>query len=241
MTPYYEQAGIVIYHGDCLDVLPHLGLLVLPSVLVTDPPYTAAGGSSNGRNGDADSQFFAFWIKAVAAQIRRAMHPEARGFVFADWRTINLIAAAFREPGERVRANLWECKQALVWDREGIGMGAPFRNSFEMIAVVAGPDGNFDHLPKNIPTVIRHRWPYGASEFHGAEKPVDLCDRLIRWANPADVPGRILLDPFIGSGSTLVAAKRLGHPAIGIELEERNCEIAAKRLSQGALPLEMGA
>lgn len=240
MRPYYQDAACTIYHGDCLDVLPHLG--VQPSVLVTDPPYTAAGGSTNGRSGDADTQFFAFWLKSVAASIRKAMQPETRGFVFADWRTINLIAAAFREPGEHVKANLWECKQALVWDREGIGMGAPFRNSFEMIAVVAGPDGRFDHLPKNIPTVIRHRWPYGASKFHGAEKPVDLVARLLGWANPPNVlPHRIVLDPFIGSGTTLVAAKQLGMPAIGIELEERNCEIAAKRLAQGALPLEFSA
>jgi hypothetical protein len=238
MTPYYQQDGITIYHGDCLDVLPRLS--VLPSVLITDPPYTATGGSTNGRSGEADTQFFQFWIKAVAAQIRSAMHPEGRGFVFADWRTINLIAAAFREPGERVRSNLWECKQALVWDREGIGMGAPFRNSFEMIAVVAGPDGRFDHLPKNIPTVVRHHWPYGASEYHGAEKPVELIKKLIHWADARDVP-RTILDPFLGSGSTLLAARQLGYSAIGIEIEERNCEIATKRLAQGGLPLEMGA
>jgi site-specific DNA-methyltransferase (adenine-specific) len=165
------------------------------------------------------------------------MSPDTRGFVFADWRTIAIVAAAFREPGERIKANRWECKQALVWDREGIGMGSPFRNSFEMIAVIAGPDGRFGHLPKNIPTVIHHRWPYGASEYHGAEKPVALLEKLISWALPPEDKADLILDPFIGSGSTLIAAAHLGVPAIGIELEERCCEIAAKRLAQGVLPL----
>ena len=239
MTPYYSDAAVTIYHGDALDVLGGaLGISAdPPSILVTDPPYTAAGGSTNGRSSDADSQFFRFWINSVAERIRFVMHPESRGFVFADWRTINLMAAAFREPGSRLRAPSWDCKQALVWDREGIGMGSPFRNGYEMIAVVGGPDAKWDHMPRNIPTVIRHRWPYGSSEFHGAEKPVDLCEKLIRWADPANLPNRTVLDPFMGSGTTLIAAKNKGLRSIGIELEEANCEIAARRLSQEVLDL----
>jgi site-specific DNA-methyltransferase (adenine-specific) len=237
MKPYYEHAGITIYHGSCLDVLPRLPCL--PSVLVTDPPYTAAGGSTNGRTSDADTQFFEFWLRAVSNIVRGAMHPEARGFVFCDWRTSGLIAAAFREPGERQTAKGWSCSQRLVWDREHIGLGTPFRNSFEMIAVVGGMDADWSHMPKNIPTIVRHRWPYGAKEFHGAEKPVGLLRQLLTWADPCDVPGRIVIDPFMGSGSTLVACKQTGRIAIGIEQEERYCEIAAKRLQQEALPLEV--
>jgi len=238
VTPYYSDGSVTIYHGDMLEVTGSVFGLAenRPSILVTDPPYTAAGGSTNGRSGEADDQFFRFWLAAVAERLRFAMRPDSLGFVFADWRTINLVAGAFREPGSRMRGGVWSCKQALVWDRDGIGMGAPFRNSFEMIAVVAAPEGRWDHLPRNIPTVIRHRWPYGVSEYHGAQKPVELCEQLVRWADPAS-GHPIVLDPFMGSGTTLVAAKNLGRKSIGIEIEERYCEIAAQRLSQEVLAL----
>lgn len=243
MKPYYEQDGVVIYHGDCLEVLPRIaqpfGLSALPSILLMDPPYTAAGGSTNGRVLEADTQFFACWFSAVAAKIRDAMSLEARGFVFSDWRTITLVSGAFRDnAGGMGRTTAWKSNQAIVWDRESVGMGFPFRNSYEMLAVVSGPDCDWSHLSRNVTTVLRHRYPYGGHEFHGSEKPVALLEKLLLWACLGDVPGRIVLDPFMGSGSTLVAARNQGRPCIGIELEERYCEIAVKRLQQGALPLE---
>lgn len=239
MKPYYEDELVTIYHGDTLKVLGGaLGMSAAPpGVLLTDPPYTAAGGSTNGRSSEADDQFFRYWLTAAAAEIRRVMHPESRGFVFCDWRTVGAVSDAFREPGSRVTAPAWSCRQALVWDREGTGLGFPFRNSFEMLAVVAGPDCRWEHLPRDITTVIRHRWPYGSKEHHGAEKPVDLCRRLLTLAGP-DSWQTTVLDPFMGSGTTLVAAKNLGRRAIGIEIEERYCEIAAKRCSQEVLALD---
>lgn len=237
MTPYYDENGITIYHGDCLNVLPTLDLRV--GVLLTDPPYTAAGSSTNGRSSEADGQFFRFWMTAVFEQLRRVLPADSSGFIFCDWRTLGDLCAASRTPGDRLNFGgaPWGISQTLVWDREAIGMGSPFRNSFEMIAFAKGPEW-VAPFPKNIGTVIRHRWPYVSREHHGAEKPVDLVRELICWGAPR---GRVVLDPFMGSGTTLVAAKALGVQAIGIEIEERYCEIAAKRLAQGALPLESTA
>ena len=74
--------------------------------------------------------------------------------------------------------------------------------------------------------------------FHEAEKSVRVAMDLVRWS--AYQPRSVVLDPFAGSGTTLVAAKRLGKPSIGIELEERHCEVAAKRLQQDSFVLEEG-
>jgi len=137
--------------------------------------------------------------------------------------------------GERMSSSArdWEVTQALVWDRGGIGMGSPFRNSFEMIAFARGPEFSADDWPKTMGTVIREPWPYGKHDHHGSEKPVALMRRFVGLTEGT------LLDPFMGSGSTLVAAKDLGRQAIGIEIEERYCEIAAGRLAQRVLSMEM--
>ena len=111
-------------------------------------------------------------------------------------------------------------------------MGQPFRNAVEMLAFAPGPRWA-SQMPKDISTLIEEPWPYGYKQHHGAEKPVPLIERLLKLVDPG--PGLRVLDPFAGSGSTLVAAKNLGRLAIGIEREERYCEIAAKRLSQEVL------
>lgn len=86
-----------------------------------------------------------------------------------------------------------------------------------------------------LPPIIRASSPSSAEREHVTEKPLDVIAYLL----PLLRPGTTVLDPFMGSGTTLRAAKDLGRKAIGIEIEERYCEIAARRLSQQVLPLEM--
>lgn len=224
-----------IINGDCLENMKdwHDGSF---HAFITDPPYTAAGGSTNGRNGSADDQFFTYWMKDVCDEIFRITRSDGCGFMFCDWRTLPALqrAVALRNHKTSQTARAWSLQQVLVWDRECIGLGTPFRNSFEMVAFFRGPDFKTG-MPKNIPTVIRHRWPYGRHEHHGAEKPVGLLAQLITWATWDITPARII-DPFMGSGSTLVAARGLVDCyAVGIEIEEGNIETAMKRLADAQI------
>lgn len=222
-----------LVHGDCLDVMRTMDSGSVDAV-VTDPPYTAAGGSTNGRSegNEADSQFFLYWMRDVCAEIGRVVKPTGCGFIFCDWRTVNLIGSAFYGGRSSQRAATWRMGQALVWDRECFGLGSPFRNGFEMIAFARGPEWKSE-LPKDISTVIRHRWPYGAHKNHGAEKPVALCRTLVKWATPF---GGVVLDPFAGSGSTGVACIEEGRDFVGIEREEPHVVTATARLDRAKAP-----
>ena len=116
----------------------------------------------------------------------------------------------------------------LIWDKGTPGMGDlnHWGPSYEMIASA----GEGQTVGSRDQSVLRFPTTPSADRHHPTEKPVDLLIHLMEKMQPESV-----LDPFAGSGSTLVAAKRLGRKAIGVELDERYCEIAAKRLAQGVL------
>lgn len=116
----------------------------------------------------------------------------------------------------------------LVWDKKSIGMGYNWRRMHEWIAYC--PQPKHELRSKALGDIVRAKVP--ATKVHATEKPLDCLRPII--LNSSD-EGSTVLDPFGGSGSTLVAAKSLGRRAIGIEIEERYCEIAARRLSQGVL------
>ena len=124
----------------------------------------------------------------------------------------------------------------VVWDKGPMGMGHHYRRSYETVLVAqrGGASCKWYAKSKDVENVIRPG-DYGirkiipSADQHPTEKPVELAAHFI---NLHSLPGEIVLDPFVGHGSTLVAAKRLNRRAIGIELNEEYCKIAVKRLSQ---------
>lgn len=227
MRPYYEHAGITIYHGDCREVFP-----TLPSVdlVVTDPPYvfgiasTADEGKAGGWGDLMNSaQFYAVLLR----EFRRLLaNRSGAAWVFNSWRSFPVLARAAYEAQ-------WGIESLMVWDKCWIGPGGPrgLRPSYELIALFA-TDG-FSIGNRGIPDIARAKWDPSKRHWgHSAEKPAALCEMLIRESG-----GEVVLDPFMGSGTTLRAAKDLGGRAIGIEIEERYCEIAAQRLSQEVMQL----
>jgi DNA modification methylase len=128
-----------------------------------------------------------------------------------------VLAAAIESAG-------WSLRACLVWDKEWFGMGNGFRQQAEFILHASkGVADNF--LRHDLGTVFREK--RAAADVHPTQKPSGLVRDLL-----SAVPGDLILDPFMGSGTTLRAAKDLGRRAVGIDIEERYCEIAAKRLAQ---------
>lgn len=222
-TPYYEQDGITIYHGDCREIMPHLPKVDL---VLTDPPYfqpathyvNARGQTAIRSLGDTSVLAYAFdlWAKGIDD----LLVDEGTAYVFCDGQSYPLIYRAFFALG-RVRP--------IVWDKVTSFNGYTWRHQHELIAWIERPSAA--RVPTGDGDIIRERATPVAKREHPAQKPGKLVGKLLVKHKLAD----LILDPFMGSGTTLVAAKLEGRRAIGIEIEERYCEIAVNRLRQGVL------
>lgn len=239
MKPYYEDDAVTIYHGDASLV----GELPAGSIdcVLTDPPFSSGARTDAGRSmrpkammrgAKWDDEWFShdnmatigfqYLIRLTAVDLFRAAAPGCRAHFFIDWRQYPHLYGAVESAG-------WVAKNLVVWDKGHFGMGTNYRNQHELIlyAEKDGGDAFPTHATGNVITCSRP-----ALEHHPTEKPTDLLGTLI---GASTVAGETVLDPFMGSGSTVVAANNLGRRAIGIEIEERYCEIAAQRCSQGVL------
>lgn len=227
MKPYFEQDGITIYHGDCREVLPSLEAGSV-DLIATDPPYGVAYVTSWRSRTDKLSVPVAndATLDVVGEAWPLAMNALADNrhwYAFASPRKIGEAEKLFGGS-----------KHILAWDKGDRGtvgdLECGFGEAWE--AIFYGMKGRRALNGKRPRTVIRYDWSGTMDPVHPTVKPIDLMSRIIGWSTSV---GEIVLDPFMGSGPTLAAAKLTGRRAIGIELEERYCEIAANRLSQGVL------
>ncbi len=215
MKPYYADDWVTIYHGDCLEILPKLSGF---SVVISDPPYGYSHSSN--RDGAFKGEVIAGDEGCGARDAVAAMIGEMPAVWFGTWKV--------RPPDGKVRA-------CCVWDKGlAAGMGdlsVPWKPNWELFWVYgdgwSGRRGSGVLRAGTVPT-----WSTGPTRRdHPNEKPVGLLMEIIQKA-----PQGTILDPFAGSGTTGRAAKDCGRKAILIELEERYCEIAAKRMAQETLP-----
>jgi DNA modification methylase len=214
MNPYYEHAGITIYHGDCRDVLPGMEPADLA---LTDPPYGIRIDEKihkkHGKWGFKDYGKTSWDRDRPSADTIRLVLNSARNSII--WGGNYMADFLPPSPG-------W-----LGWDKGQRGFSfADFElawTSFDCAArvvVVSRPAALMD------------------GKVHPTQKSLVVISYCITHADAqAKMRQLTILDPFMGSGTTLRAAKDLGRRAIGIEIEEKYCEIAAKRLSQEILPL----
>ena len=217
MKPYYEHAGITIYHGDCREIMPTVGEV---DAVVTDPPFGIKFDRATWSDEPEQYPALIGWLVDAS----NAAAPGGFVFVFQAMPNVGKFSEWFPD-GWRLFAacknfaqirptGVWHSWDPVVFWRNGPNSGP---NSKTI---------NRDYHVGNVAGV------FGEKIRHPCQRPIDTMRHIIGLAAPG---GGIVLDPFMGSGTTLRAAKDLGRKAIGIEIEEKYCEIAAKRLSQEVL------
>lgn len=230
MKPYYEQSGVTIYHGDCREVLP----TIEAEALITDPVWPNSIFPAV-----TDPQQLLAETLAVSTVERVVIHlgvdsdPRFLAAVPGRWPFIRSCSLDYALPNPKGRI-LYGGDVAYVF---GAFPQLPKGKVLLPGRYVSGqidkskPRGSWSGKDKRY---TRSRAECYQQLDHPAPRRLDHVRWLVGWYAGASV-----VDPFVGTGTTLVAAKRLGIRAIGIEIEERYCEIAAQRLSQEALPLEV--
>ncbi len=214
IRPYYDKGNITIYHGDCREIMPHLGPVDL---VVTDPPYGIKHPTNYHSRGRSKLAICRDYLEVYGDD--KPFEPQP----LLDLQKPICLWGANHYSNKLPSSPGW-----LVWDKKR-------------------PD-NLDQATCElaytnfVKGVRRFTWLWNGmirKEYRGSEplyqptqKPIALMIWVLslRWT-----PQGIVLDPFMGSGTTLVAAKELGRKAIGIEIEEKYCEIAVKRLRQNVL------
>ena len=208
MKPYYDHAGITIYHGDCREIVPHLGRFDL---LLTDPPY----GIKRFQRGFGTTRFIGLGCETKG--IEWDIAPDS------EWLAALLKIAPLSVVWGMNNLPLPTTEHFLVWDKE------------QTVDNFASAELAWCNIstPAKVFRFGIHRHNHTKNGGHPTEKPTSLMSWCIGLAGEV----KTILDPFAGSGTTGRAAKDLNKTAVLIEREERYCEIAASRMSQEVLAL----
>lgn len=213
-TQFHPTPRNQVIHGDCLTLLPTLAPGSVNFIL-TDPPYLANYRSRDGRrvaNDDNDR-----WLKPAFAQMYRVLEHGGFCVSFYGWPHADRFLAAFRSAGLRVVGH-------LIFRKRYASAKRFLGYQHECAYLLA--KGNA-RLPRNpIGDVID--WSYTGNRLHPTQKPVSA---LLPLVESFSRPGGLVLDPFAGSGSTLIAARSLGRDFLGIELDAAYYRIAVARLA----------
>ena len=214
---YYEEKNpdLKIYCGDCLDILP---LLPKVDLVVTDPPYginfVPQRGTFEGIANDKQDEAKELWGGAIP-ELYRVLKDDTYAFLSIGWTEMDWVLPLLR--------NYFEVKACIVWYKNQFGIGYYTRpqHEFNLLCLKGKPKP-----PDNAPSDVWEIAKVYALE-HSCQKPVELEEKAISLYSQQD---GIILDPFLGSGTTLVACKELNRNGIGIEISEKYCAIAKERL-----------
>lgn len=245
MNPFWHDDAARIYHGEAVEVMATLERESV-DLVIADPPYSSGGnyradratrttvekyvqsGQILGRadfDGDnRDQRSYGFWCALWLTKAYELVRPGGSVLVFADWRQLPVTTDA-------VQAGGFVWRGIVSWDKtEAVRPRAGFSSQCEFLVWgTRGPMPQTD--AEYLNGVFRHRVRTGESRQHIAEKPVPLLVDLMAVAPK----GGVVLDPFLGSGSTLCAAKATGRTGLGIEIQEAWCRVAVDRIADVGL------
>ncbi len=246
-APFWEGGSIRLHHADCLDLLDALPGGSFDCV-ATDPPYCSLTKSAPSRkpsglkylssdrragcaarlpgfDGEDRGSFSHMrFVKGVFHALRRACAEDATCFWMTDWRQLAMVVDVAEGAG-------WGHCGLVPWDKTpgARPIAGWFRNQCEHVLCFKRGAGCATRMDAYAHGLFRQAAPQAARRLHQVEKPVGLMEMLLGVL----APGSRVLDPFAGSGTTGVAARRLGLPCVLVESMREYCEIAAKRLEEG--------
>jgi site-specific DNA-methyltransferase (adenine-specific) len=204
-----------IINGDCLNIMPQLPANSVDFVL-TDPPYIARYKSRDGRTVPNDDN--AAWLKPAFAEIYRVLRRDTFCVSFYGWPHVDRFMQAYRAAGFRVVGH-------FVFPKRYTSGSKFLRYQRECAYLLA--KGYPKEPADTIGDVID--WTYSGNKLHPTQKPLSVLLPMVETFSP---PRGVVLDPFTGSGSSLLAAKMLGRSWLGIELDAKYHAIASQRLRQ---------
>jgi DNA modification methylase len=239
ITPFYADDSATIYNCDAFELLPQLSQL---DAIITDPPYSSGGTFKGGRSGSVNSKYvsgstqadrpeftgdnrdqrsFTVWSTWWMEEAFKATRDEGHLLVFTDWRQLPTVTDAIQIAG-------WLWQGVQVWHKT---TSRPRPNGFRadtefVVWATKGPMTNHDKSNAiYLPGIHKCKTPQ--QRAHTTQKPVEVLE----WLGSIVPQGSIICDPFMGSGSTLIAGRNLGHQVIGADLSDQFCQHAAGWLS----------
>lgn len=236
IKPYFETPNGKLYCGDSLKLLPQIPKESIPFV-ITDPPFNCLTNwgvkeGSVGKRLTHDGWFandclsdedFKVFISTAFSQIYDVLVSGGGSLIFCDYKIYPLFYNTLQEAGFNI-------KNVLIWDKIHFGLGQNWRYVYEMIIFATKGDNYNFYSKKDQSNILREQRLINT--IHPTEKPVNLLKKLV---SSVSQEGDVILDPFAGSGSTLVAADELQRKWLGIELSEEYCRKIQNRLSQTRL------
>lgn len=182
---------------------------------ITDPPYLVNYRDSLGRSVANDAN--ADGVLPVFPELYRVMKPNSLVICFAGWTALDAFTSSWRDAGFQIVGHIVWAKDYASSSRQ-----TAFHHESAYVLVKGRP------APPRVPLPDVQEWVYSGNRLHPTEKAVEIIKPLIETFSK---PGDLVLDPFLGSGTTAVAAALMGRDYLGIELEERYCDLAQRRLA----------